>query len=74
MDRGVMPPSLPTFGSGYTGFTVRLDNITGLVYDDKQSNVIALRTDATFGSGHWYEGEMRSARARDDACAPRPKP
>jgi hypothetical protein len=44
------------YPSGYTGFTVRLDNITGLIYDDQQSNVIALRTDATFGSGHWYEG------------------
>lgn len=52
----LVEPRLFHHFSGYTGFTVRLDNITGLIYDDQQSNVIALRTDATFGSGHWYEG------------------
>eukprot|EP00117_Sycon_ciliatum_P049000 scpid35265/ scgid34812/ Beta-galactosidase; Lactase len=41
---------------GYTGFTVRLDNITSLQYGNSESNVIAVRVDATFGSGHWYEG------------------
>eukprot|EP00755_Sulcionema_specki_P011606 Sspe_Gene.49409::Locus_26619_Transcript_1_1_Confidence_1.000_Length_2869::g.49409::m.49409/K01190/lacZ; beta-galactosidase len=40
--------------SGYTGFTVRLDNVTSLVYGAE--NVLALRVDASFGSGHWYEG------------------
>ena len=43
---------------GYTGFTIRIDNATGLrhgVGDDK-ANVLAVRTDASFGSGHWYEG------------------
>ena len=69
--------------AGYTGFTVRLDNISSLSYGGK--NVISLRTgnsctlnpteltsmlifyltvvdddfatlDATYGSGHWYEG------------------
>ena len=41
---------------GYTGFTVRLDNVTGLEYGNESTNVLAVRTDATFGSGHWYEG------------------
>eukprot|EP01065_Artemidia_motanka_P007129 TRINITY_DN1351_c0_g2_i2.p1 TRINITY_DN1351_c0_g2~~TRINITY_DN1351_c0_g2_i2.p1 ORF type:complete len:1015 (+),score=324.33 TRINITY_DN1351_c0_g2_i2:64-3045(+) len=39
---------------GYTGFTVRLDNATSLKWGDV--NVMAVRADATFGSGHWYEG------------------
>ena len=41
---------------GYTGFTVRLDNVTGLEIGTGNANVIAVRADATFGSGHWYEG------------------
>ena len=40
---------------GYTGFTVRLDNATNLRYGDQQ-NVLSVRADASFGSGHWYEG------------------
>jgi beta-galactosidase/beta-glucuronidase len=40
---------------GYTGFVVRLDNATGIRFGD-EANVIAIRADATFGSGHWYEG------------------
>ncbi|KAJ9436228.1 Beta-galactosidase BoGH2A [Diplonema papillatum] len=45
----------------YTEFTVRLDNISSVAYGgDAQSstggNVIAIRTDGTYGSGHWYEG------------------
>jgi beta-galactosidase/beta-glucuronidase len=40
---------------GYTGFVVRLDNATGVRFGD-EANVIAIRADATFGSGHWYEG------------------
>ena len=40
---------------GYTGFSVRLDNATGLRYGE-DANVLALRADASFGSGHWYEG------------------
>ena len=40
---------------GYTGFTVRVDNATGVRFGDAQ-NVLAVRTDASFGSGHWYEG------------------
>jgi len=41
--------------SGYTGFTVRIDNATHVRFGG-QENVIALRADASFGSGHWYEG------------------
>ena len=39
---------------GYTGFSVRLDNASSLRYG--QPNVLAVRADASFGSGHWYEG------------------
>ncbi len=43
--------------AGYTPFTVRLDNATGLVrFGEGRENVLALRADASFGSGHWYEG------------------
>lgn len=43
---------------GYTGFTVRLDNVSSLRYGEGGANVnvLAVRVDASFGSGHWYEG------------------
>jgi beta-galactosidase len=41
---------------GYTGFDVRLDNATGIRFGEGQENVLSLRADASFGSGHWYEG------------------
>ena len=41
---------------GYTRFTVRLDNVTGIRYGDENENVLAVRVDARWGSGHWYEG------------------
>ena len=45
---------------GYTTFTARLDNVSSLVYQSEGGaaavNVIAVRVDPTFGSGHWYEG------------------
>ena len=41
---------------GYTGFTVRIDNTSSLLYGDGHTNILALRADASFGSGHWYEG------------------
>ena len=41
--------------SGYTGFDVRLDNATNVHFGDTE-NVLTIRADATFGSGHWYEG------------------
>lgn len=41
---------------GYTGFTLRLDNATGLHVGNGKANVLAVRADASFGSGHWYEG------------------
>lgn len=41
---------------GYTGFDVRLDNATGIRFGEGKENVLSLRADASFGSGHWYEG------------------
>ena len=43
---------------GYTGFDLRLDNATGIRYGPgaQNENVLTLRADASFGSGHWYEG------------------
>jgi hypothetical protein len=47
---------------GYTGFDVRLDNATAvggsLRYGSgaANENVLTVRADASFGSGHWYEG------------------
>ena len=41
---------------GYTGFTVRIDNATAIRFGDEVKNVLSVRTDASFGSGHWYEG------------------
>ncbi len=42
---------------GYTTFTVRLDNATSpLVFGTGDTNVLAVRVDPSFGSGHWYEG------------------
>jgi hypothetical protein len=38
---------------GYSEFTVRLDNETSTLVG---SHVMALRVDASYGSGHWYEG------------------
>jgi hypothetical protein len=41
--------------SGYTGFSVRLDNAT-LKYGPASTNVIAVHVDPTFGSEWWYSG------------------
>lgn len=41
--------------SSYGEFTVRLDNVSGVVFGGGP-NVIAVRADASYGSGHWYEG------------------
>lgn len=38
---------------GYSEFTVRLDNATSRLVG---SHVVAMRVDASYGSGHWYEG------------------
>jgi hypothetical protein len=40
--------------NGYTGFVVRID--PHLRYGSGAVNNLALRSDASFGSGHWYEG------------------
>ena len=44
--------------SGYTSFSVHLDNASKVNYEDGASNEndIAIRADATHGSGWWYEG------------------
>ena len=43
---------------GYTGFDVRLDNATRVRYGAgaASENVLTVRADASWGSGHWYEG------------------
>lgn len=41
---------------GYLGFTARLDNVSTLRVGPANANVLAVRVDASFGSGHWYEG------------------
>eukprot|EP01052_Picozoa_sp_SAG31_P001981 SAG31_NODE_66_length_28567_cov_30.222698_22_plen_378_part_00 len=44
---------------GYTRFVVRLDNVTGdgaLQFGSGVDNVVTVRTDCRWGSGHWYEG------------------
>ena len=38
--------------NGYTGFTVRID----AHLEHGTVNTLAVRADASFGSGHWYEG------------------
>ena len=44
--------------SGYTSFTARLDNSSSVFYGDgkQNENVVAIRADATHGTGWWYEG------------------
>ena len=58
---------IQTHTAGYTSFTVRLDNCTALKYGAK--NVLAVRADASYGSGHWYEGGglFRSVRLQQMA-------
>ena len=44
--------------SGYTSFSLRLDNISSVRYGDGvvNENVIAVRAEGEGGSGSWYEG------------------
>jgi beta-galactosidase/beta-glucuronidase len=42
--------------AGYLGFDVRLDEELLQVGSKAGTNVLAIRVDASFGSGHWYEG------------------
>ena len=44
--------------SGYTSFSVRLDNASTVLYGDgkQNENVISVKADPTGGSGWWYEG------------------
>ena len=58
--------------SGYLGFDVPLDPAPGgeaLLRPGGQSNVIALRVDASFGSGHWCEKPFVIC----DKCTPKLK-
>jgi len=41
--------------AGYTEFTVRIDNCSSLLWNN-QPNILALRADSSYGSGHWVEG------------------
>ena len=41
---------------GYTGFSVRVDNIPGLKFGDAGENVVVVHVDAEHGTGWWYEG------------------
>ena len=41
--------------ASYSGFSVRLDNVTAAVWGGG-ANVLAVRVDASFGSEHWYGG------------------
>jgi hypothetical protein len=56
-------------GDGYNGFIARIDNCSAAKWSDmptstsaraagdsKALNVVSVRADASFGSGHWYEG------------------
>jgi hypothetical protein len=42
--------------SGYLGFDVELHTAPIVHYGAGAENVLAVRVDASFGSGHWYEG------------------
>lgn len=41
---------------GYTPYSLRLDNLPAGVLVPGQKAVLSLRADASYGSGHWYEG------------------
>ena len=41
---------------GYTAYALRLDSLAGIKRGTGSRNVISIRTDASYGSGHWYEG------------------
>lgn len=41
-----------TWGGGYLPVDVRLDNVSSINFGDKV-NVIAVRADPSYGSGHW---------------------
>jgi hypothetical protein len=54
---------IASHAAGYLPFTVRLDNATALLRSQRSGgedgiavNTLAVRADATYGSGHWYEG------------------
>lgn len=42
-------------GAGYTGFTLRLDNASGVKFGSAE-NVLAVHVSAEKGTGWWYEG------------------
>lgn len=46
----------PTHKQGYTGFRLRLDNISSVKYGEEKTNVLAIFVNASTGTGWWYEG------------------
>eukprot|EP01052_Picozoa_sp_SAG31_P023884 SAG31_NODE_1996_length_6700_cov_4.398424_5_plen_426_part_00 len=50
--------SIQDHETGYTTWTVRLDNSSSLKYGagEANANTLAIRVDPSFCSGHWYEG------------------
>ena len=50
--------SIQDHETGYTTWTVRLDNSSSLRYGAGEANIntLAVRVDPSFCSGHWYEG------------------
>lgn len=48
--------TMTSHDSGYTSFSVRLDNAATVNYGFAAENIIAIRADAIHGSGWWYEG------------------
>lgn len=56
-----------TFHSGYVPIEVPLLS----VIPNGKENVLAIRTDASFGSGHWYEGGWSTAGGLWSSLDPR---
>lgn len=40
--------------AGYTGFRLRLDNMTNVYFGDDKENILAIHVDARSGTGWWY--------------------
>ena len=57
--------------AGYLGFDVRLDD-AGLDFGAGAPNVIAVRVDASFGSGHWCEDRDARPPRSQPISPPRP--
>ena len=57
--------SIQDHETGYTTWTVRLDNASSLRYGAGKANVntLAVRVDPSFCSGHWYEAGLQNLGA-----------